>query len=153
MAARFKILIVGRSKSRWANDAVQDYTKRLRRHGGVEEAFVKTEPFRGDASVVREAEGERIHRAAGSGVLIVLDERGKRLDSHAFANLVDRCRQQGQVTFAIGGAYGHSENTRAAADHVVRLSDLVVNHELARVMLYEQLYRAMTLLSGAPYHH
>jgi len=153
MAGRFKVLIVGRSKNRWANDAVDDYTKRLRRHGGVEEHAVKVEAYRGDASQVREAEGQRIRRATGTGILIVLDERGERLDSHAFAGLVDRSRQRGQVVFAIGGAYGHCEQTRDAAHHIVRLSDLVVNHEIARVILYEQLYRAMTLLSGAPYHH
>ena len=153
MADRFKVVIVGRSKSKWANAAVDDYTKRLRRHGGVTETAVKVETFKGDVDHVKTAEGARITKAAGSGVLIVLDERGERLDSKAFAKLVDRSRQKGTVVFALGGAYGHSAATRKAADHVVRLSDLVVNHEVARVMLYEQLYRAMTLLAGAPYHH
>jgi 23S rRNA (pseudouridine1915-N3)-methyltransferase len=153
MADRFKVVIVGRSKSKWANTAVDDYSRRLRRHGGVTETAGKVETFRGDAEHVKNTEGERIRKVVGSGVLIVLDERGDRLDSRAFAALVDRSRQQGTVVFALGGAYGHSEDTRKAADHVVRLSDLVVNHEVARVILYEQLYRAMTLLSGVPYHH
>jgi len=153
MADRFKVVIVGRSKNKWANAAVEDYTKRLRRHGGVSETAVKVEPFKGDVDHVRRAEGERIRKTAGSGVLIVLDERGERLDSRAFSKLVDKCRQKGTVVLALGGAYGHSDDTRKAADRVVRLSDMVVNHEVARVMLYEQLYRAMTLLSGAPYHH
>jgi 23S rRNA (pseudouridine1915-N3)-methyltransferase len=153
MAARFKIIIVGRSKNRWANAAVDDYAQRLRRHGRVEEVAVKTEVFRGDVDAVRDAEGSRLRRASGTGVLIVIDERGEPLDSHAFSSLVDQSRQRGQVVFALGGAYGHSEETRRAAHRVVRLSDLVLNHEVARVLLYEQLYRAMTLLTGAPYHH
>ncbi len=115
---------------------------------------MKVETFRGDAEHVKAAEGERIQKAAGSSaMLIVLDERGERLDSKAFAALIDKSRQQGTVVFALGGAYGHSAATRQTARHVVRLSDLVVNHEVARVMLYEQLYRAMMMLSGAPYHH
>ncbi len=89
MAARFKVLIVGRSKSRWANAAVDDYAQRLRRHGGVEETAVKTQVFRGDVEAVRHAEGSRLQRASGTGILIVIDERGERLDSRAFATLVD----------------------------------------------------------------
>lgn len=114
---------------------------------------MKTQVFRGDVEAVRHAEGSRLQRASGTGILIVIDERGERLDSRAFATLVDQSRQRGQVVFALGGAYGHSEETRRAAHRVVRLSDLVLNHEIARVLLYEQLYRAMTLLTGAPYHH
>lgn len=131
-----------------------DYTRRLRRHGGVEEEAVKAEPFRGDAQAVRGAEGARLLARVGPrDQLVVLDERGDRLDSAGFATLVDEGRQRGQVVFALGGAYGHAPASREAAWRVVRLSDLVLNHELARVVLYEQLYRAMTLLSGAPYHH
>ncbi len=152
--ARFVVLVVGDGRVRWANEAVADYTRRLRRHGGVEERSVRAEPFRGDAGAVQRAEGARLVRAARRAArLVVLDERGERLDSHRFAELVDRGRQSGPLAFALGGAYGHAPATRDAAWRVVRLSDLVLNHEVARVVLYEQLYRAMTLLSGGPYHH
>lgn len=147
-------MIVGKPKVRWAQTAVDDYAKRLRRHGGVDELVVKPETFRGNEAAVRAAEGERLrHAAAKAGRLVVLDERGTALDTPAFAGLVDEGRQAGTLMFAIGGAYGHAPLTREAAWRVVRLSDLVLNHELARVVLYEQLYRAMTLISGAPYHH
>lgn len=153
MAARFQVLIVGKPKAPWAQEAVDDYTKRLRRHGGVAEKAVKPEVFRGDEDAVRAAEGERLRARASKATLVVLDERGDSLDSHAFADLVDQGRQQGTLVFAIGGAYGHDPATRDAAWRVIRLSEMVLNHEVARVVLYEQLYRAMTLLSGAPYHH
>ena len=145
---------MGRSRVGWANDAVGDYTKRLRRYGGVVEREVRAEAFRGHEEAVRAAEAERLcaHLPARS-VLVVLDERGTRCTSEAFAALIDEGRQQGTVVFAIGGPYGHGASAREAAWRVVRLSDLVLNHELARVVLYEQLYRAMTLLEGAPYHH
>lgn len=154
MSARYRVLVVGRNRCEWAETAVEDYTRRLRRHGGVVEEEVRAEPFRGVVDDVRHAEAERIVARVGPrDRLVALDERGERLDSHAFAELVDRGRQQGAVVFAIGGPYGHGEAAREAAWRTVRLSDLVLNHELARVVLYEQLYRALTLLEGVPYHH
>jgi len=148
------VLVVGRARCDWAQTAADDYTKRLRRYGGVEEDEIRNEPFRGDIDAVRNAEAERIVARVGPrDRLVALDERGERLDSHAFATLVDQGRQQGTVLFAIGGPYGHGAPVRTRAWRTVRLSDLVLNHELARVVLYEQLYRALTLLEGAPYHH
>lgn len=152
MGDRFHVLVVGRPKSKWAQQAVDDYTKRLRRLGGVAERVVRTERFTGDVEAVRRGEGERL-RAAVRGSLVCLDERGDDLDTEAFAAAVDGLRQRGPVTFALGGAYGHDPQTRKEAARTVRLSSLVLNHELARVVLYEQLYRSLTLLEGFPYHH
>jgi 23S rRNA (pseudouridine1915-N3)-methyltransferase len=133
---------------------VAEWTKRLRRSGGLAEEDVKNEPFRGDADAVRRAEGERLLARVGPREkLVVLDERGERLDTAAFAAMVDAGRQQGTVVFAIGGPMGHDPRVRDAAWKVVRLSDLVLNHAVARVVLIEQIYRAMTLIEGTPYHH
>lgn len=152
MSARFRVVVVGKPRAKWAQAAVDDYTKRLRRLGGVEEAVVRHERFTGDVDAVRAAEAQRIGTAA-RGRLVCLDERGERLDTDAFTTLVDEGRQRGTLSFALGGAYGHDPSTREAAWRTVRLSDLVLNHELARVVLYEQLYRAMTRIQGLPYHH
>lgn len=145
-------MVVGRPKVRWAQAAVDDYSKRIRRLGGVCEHGVRAERFTGQVEPVRDAEGARI-LAAASGSLICLDERGDALDSEGFAALLDRTRQLGSVSFAIGGAYGHAPAVRDAAHATVRLSSMVLNHELARVVLYEQLYRGLTILEGIPYHH
>lgn len=154
MAARFVVLTVGKSRASWAQEAVDDYTRRLKRHGGVTEKSVRAETFRGDVDAVRAAEGERLRHAAKKAArLVVLDERGESPDTDAFTELVDHGRQAGTLAFALGGAYGHDPATRDAAWRVVRLSELVLNHEVARVVLYEQLYRAMMQLTGAPYHH
>ncbi len=154
MSARFRVLVVGRSRCAWADQAVDDWTRRLRRYGGVEEHAVKPERFRGDVDAVRDAEARHLlERVGPRDRLVVLDERGERLDSHAFAALVDEGRQAGTVVFALGGPYGHGAAARDAAWRSVRLSEFVLNHEVARVVLYEQLYRALTLLEGAPYHH
>lgn len=154
MSARFRVLTVGRSRCEWADLAVADYTQRIRRLGGVSEEEVRAETFRGDVDRVRSVEGERLLSAISPKErLIALDERGERLDTHAFAALIDQARQQGPVTFGIGGPYGHDPTVRTRAWRTIRLSDLVLNHQLARVILYEQLYRALTLLEGIPYHH
>jgi len=152
VSARFRVLIVGKPKARWARDAVDDYARRIARLGGVDERVVKAERFTGDIAAVRAAEGERV-RGAVKGRLVCLDERGDRLSTETFAAMIDDGRQRGPLCFAIGGAYGHDAATRASAWRTVRLSDLVLNHELARVILYEQLYRALTLIEGLPYHH
>lgn len=154
MSARFRVIVVGRGRCGWADEAVADYTRRIARLGGVSEEDVKAEPFRGDVERVRTAEGERVLARVGPrDKLVVLDERGDRLDSAAFAGLVEQGRQHGALAFAIGGPYGHAEAVRDQAWRVIRLSDLVLNHHLARVVLYEQLYRALTLVEGIPYHH
>ena len=150
------VLTVGRGGCDWADTAVADYTRRLRRHGGITEEHVKAEKFRGDVDAVREAESARILDAIGSrDQLIALDERGKGLSSEAFAKLLHRARisSVNKLVFAIGGAYGHDAALRRRADKVLRLSPMVLNHEVARVVLYEQIYRGMAILSGSPYHH
>ncbi|MCA9569125.1 MAG: 23S rRNA (pseudouridine(1915)-N(3))-methyltransferase RlmH, partial [Myxococcales bacterium] len=114
----------------------------------------KPEKFRGDVDAVRSAEGERLKKILSPREqLVALDERGERLDSHAFAAMLESLTLEGTVTFLIGGAYGLDPSVRKAASRTVKLSDAVLNHEVARVVLFEQLYRAVTLLEGIPYHH
>ena len=145
---------MGRSRCEWANEAVSDYTRRLRRYGGVSETSVRPEPFRGNEDAVRTAEaGRLLGNLPARCRLVTLDERGERLTSEGFSELVDEARQHGTVVFALGGPYGHGAAARQAAWRTLRLSEFVLNHEVARVVLYEQLYRALTLLEGAPYHH
>ena len=155
MSSRFVLLTVGRSRSSWANTAVEEWSVRLKRAGGFAEESVKAEVFRDDVDAVRNAEAARLLDKVGPrDRLVVLDERGDRLDTRGFAALVDSGRQAGgRLVFAIGGPYGHGDAVRKAAFKVVRLSDLVLNHEVARVVLVEQLYRAITLIEGGPYHH
>jgi 23S rRNA (pseudouridine1915-N3)-methyltransferase len=154
VAERFAVLVVGRGACPWADEAVRDWTQRIRRAGGVDQIEVPAEPFRGDVEAVRLRESQRVLAKVGPrDKLVVLDERGDGVDSAGFAALVDQGMQRGRVLFALGGPYGHHEATRAAAWRVVRLSELVLNHEVARVVLYEQLYRALSILAGSPYHH
>lgn len=146
--------VAGKGRCAWADDAVLDYGRRVQRLGGFDEQLVKPELFRGDVEAVRAAEASRVLQRVGPrDVLIALDERGEALATEGFAERLDRWRQEGTVVFAIGGPYGHGAAVRAQSRASVRLSSMVLNHELARVVLVEQLYRALTVLEGVPYHH
>ena len=151
---KFRVLIVGRSRCDWANTAVDDYTKRIRKLGGVTQDHVRLATFHGDVEAVRNEEAKRLLKLVRpTDYVIALDERGSSIDTAQFSRVIDKGRQRAQVVFVIGGAYGLGPDVRARADQVVRLSDFVLNHEVARVVLYEQLYRALTLLNNIPYHH
>jgi 23S rRNA (pseudouridine1915-N3)-methyltransferase len=121
------------------------------------EICLAPEPFRGDVDAVRAAEGQRIRSMLKDGdKLVVLDERGALPRTEELADWVRGAEREStrRLVFAIGGPYGHDPTLRAEAWRVLALSRMVINHELARVLIAEQLYRVSTLLwGGAPYHH
>ncbi len=144
---KWQIICVGKPALSWAKAGFEDYQSRLRRSASL------------DFTVLREggAEAETSRKmlaASEDSIRIVLDERGKQLSSKAFAAWIDRHQQAGtkRISFLIGGANGHSEEVRSAAHEVWSLSAMTLQHELALVVLMEQLYRAYSILNGAPYH-
>ena len=153
---RALLLRVGKGRTRWADEGFADYARRMRTLP-LEEECLRTAPFRGDIDAVRRAEGEQIRAALRSDDrLIVLDERGELPTTEALAEWVREAERLStrRLVFAIGGPYGHDPALRGEAWRVLALSRLVLNHELARVLLAEQLYRVSTLLwGGPPYHH
>jgi 23S rRNA (pseudouridine1915-N3)-methyltransferase len=106
------------------------------------------------ATGVRSREGERLlERVPSTARLVACDERGDRLTSAQFATLVGEARDRAQdLAFMIGGAYGLSDAVRARADRALQLAPWTLPHELARLVLAEQIYRAGTLVRGEPYH-
>lgn len=103
---------------------------------------------------VDEEAAKLLERTASDDFRIVLDEAGKAMTSRAFANALQGARDRGvrRATFLIGGADGHGAAAKDAADLVLSLSAMTLPHGLARVVLVEQIYRAVTLISGHPYH-
>ena len=147
---------VGKGRVQWAEAGSAEYTRRLPAHLGYRDIQLKPEAYRGDKVAVRDAEAQSILASIKSGDrLIALDERGVDLTSEAFASLIDSAAQLGtkRLVFAIGGPYGHGAAVRTEAWKTVRLSKMVLNHSMARMLLSEQLYRASTLLWGGQYHH
>ena len=108
----------------------------------------------GSAAARKAEEAKAIRAALPEGMLIMLDERGKSVSSEAFASQLGRWRDDGRqaVGFVIGGADGIDPDFVKSADLVLSFSPMVWPHQLVRIMLAEQLYRATTILSGHPYH-
>jgi len=107
--------------------------------------------FRTELALLDSLDRERIRTAP---LFVLLDERGRTMSSEGFAQWFGRERDQGRqlIVFAIGPADGWSEEARRRAGLVLSLGPMTLAHELARVVLCEQIYRALTLLAGHPYH-
>jgi 23S rRNA (pseudouridine1915-N3)-methyltransferase len=134
---------------------VAEYAKRISRYLPLVLDELKDEK---DATqeAGRRREGERLLKQVPSqAVLVVLDERGEQLDSRQFAAYIEKQRDSGtfEIAFAIGGAYGLSEDVRKRAGKVLALSAMTFTHQMVRPFLLEQIYRAMTILNNEPYHH
>lgn len=129
-------------RTAWADDAAADYGRRIARYFPFEELLLKP------------AEAGRL-AVPSRGRLVAMDERGEELTSEGLAALLELCARDGVTTlcFALGGAHGHEPAVRDAAWKTIRLSRMVLNHAVARVVLLEQLYRACTIRAGEPYHH
>ena len=152
---RVLVARVGKGRNRWADAAVADYARRFRQLR-FEEQRIRPAAFRGDVDAVRAEEGQRLLALVGVGErLVALDERGEMPTSEGFASWVAGAAQEGcpGLVFAIGGPYGHDPMVRKQAWKVLALGRMVTNHELARVVLVEQLYRASTITWGGSYHH
>lgn len=157
---RLVIAAVGRLKSGPEADLVREYAARIKASGrglGIADfSLLEVEAPRGLDGAVRTArEGELLAAAAPSSARrIVLDERGQSLSSEAFAKLIAGWRDQGApaACFFIGGADGLSPSIRDSADATLAFGRATWPHMLVRAMLCEQIYRAMTILAGHPYH-
>lgn len=145
-----KVLIIspGKRHDAVAAEGITEYQKRLEKRLPIEWAF--------PAIGTKEVEGEKILKLIKKeDAVVLLDERGRDLDTPGFAKLIDRSMQEGvkRLVFVIGGAHGVSGEVAARANSTLKLSSLVFPHMLARLILAEQLYRAVSIIDGGKYHH
>ena len=152
---KLKLLSVAKGKTAWADEAAKDYLRRIKRYGPFEEERIKPSSGQGAARCRLDEAGKVLRQIGPRDRLILLDERGKNLSSKEWAVLLEEARNAGvgNLVFCIGGPFGHDPSLRERADRCVCLSPLVLNHQVARVVVLEQLYRAWTILRGEPYHH
>ena len=146
-------MAVGRPPAGPLRDAIEDYEQRASRYWPLESIEVRAESARSRSAVdVRRLEGERLLDKV-AGMLIALDEKGKTFSSEKFAQwMVSRREHAEDTTFVIGGAYGLDEAVRKRATMLLSLSPWTLQHEMARLLLAEQLFRAGTIHRGEPYH-
>jgi len=141
------ILAAGKPALAYAKDGIEEYLKRLKRYGQASLEFVKA----GGSEEV----SQRLLERSESMFRVALDERGERLTTAELAKRFEALEHRGDVktvAFLIGASDGHTPELRQKADLVLSLSSLTLQHELALVVLLEQLYRVASMRAGSPYH-
>lgn len=154
---KISVFNVGKVRQSFIKDGEQEYLKRLQSTPlalSLVELGLDAPDSLTPAEVQEREATELLKRLETFDYVVVLDERGKRLSSKGFAALIDKQLVSGtrSIAFAIGGAFGFSEKVRQRASYVLSLSDMTFPHQLSRLVLVEQIYRAYTLLQGIAYH-
>ncbi len=152
---RFHVVVVGRVRDPGLRAACDEYVARARRYIKLDIHEVRGGGRQGkDPESILCDEGTALLRAVPSTTrLMALARDGRAYDSRAFADRLDRWRQEARdVAFVIGGAYGLHESVRRRSEESLRLSDMTLPHEVARLVLLEQIYRGYSILKGEPYH-
>lgn len=143
---KIRVVVAGKPRLAYAKTGLEEYSKRLAKSGRFELVVVREGK--------QEEEGRRLLDASAGFIRVALDERGQAAGTLELARKLGRWEMQGEkgVAFLIGGAEGHAGLLRERADWLFRLSSLTLQHELALLVLLEQLYRVETIKRGEPYH-
>ena len=155
---KLSIICMGKTRERFVQEGITKYLRFLKPYADVEIRELKEEKIQDlkDAPVVRKKEAEKIFKAVRAGALLVaLDERGQEFTSLDFARFMNSALENGvrEMAFVLGGAMGLDEAVTGKADKVIAMSRWTLTHEMARLVLLEQLYRAFTIITGKTYHY
>ena len=145
---KIKLVWVGKTKERFIDEGIKKYVTLLKPYADVSVVEIRDEKGK-DVDRMVEREGDRILKLQIPYVL--LDEKGKDYTSREFSDFLGK--RASSLSFVVGGPYGVSEIVRGAARHIISLSKMTLTHEMARLLLVEQLYRAFTIIRGRGYHH
>ncbi len=157
---KIDILAVGKTKEKYYRDAADEYLKRLSRYAKVTVTEVKDEKTVEGASetengIVKKTEADRLLRLMDDkAVIIALCIEGKQLPSGKFAAMIENFENEGKshLQFVIGGSLGLDDSIKDKADIKLSFSEMTFPHQLARVVLLEQIYRAYRIKNNEPYH-
>lgn len=153
---KIRIIAIGKDKDRFITDGCSHYCKLLSRYAAVDIRILPS--LRSSSSLtprqIKAREAERFVKELGSGYLVALGDSGRGVNSSDFAHLLQKSlvRAAGPITFLIGGSHGLDAKIMKRADMVLSLSRMTFSHQLVRLILLEQLYRALSILHGGPYH-
>ena len=152
---RLVVAVVGKARNPALGEVIRDYETRAARYWPLDVHEVREERASGNAiERVRDKEGERLAERIPDGAQTIACEQGGRtLDSTQFAELLKRAREDDRdIAFLIGGAFGLTSGVSARAVFKLALAPWTLPHEIARLVLVEQIYRAGTIVRGEPYH-
>ncbi|MCM1110445.1 MAG: 23S rRNA (pseudouridine(1915)-N(3))-methyltransferase RlmH [Clostridium sp.] len=155
---KISLVVVGRTQTDYISQGIGEYLRRLKHY--IQFEIIELPDLRRTRSLTeaqqKEKEGEQILQAlAPTDNVVLLDERGTQLTSRGFAEMLQQRMSAGlkRLVFVVGGPYGFSDAVYARADSKLSFSKMTFSHEMIRLFMVEQLYRAMTILRGEPYHH
>ncbi|MCI5680528.1 MAG: 23S rRNA (pseudouridine(1915)-N(3))-methyltransferase RlmH [Bacteroidales bacterium] len=154
---KITLLVVGKTTDPQLQALIEEYQQRLKHYISFDIQVIPE--LKNAKSLTQEqqktTEGEMILRAVGASAdLVLLDEHGTEYRSIEFANYLQKKMSSGRdMILAVGGPYGFSESVYARANGKISLSRMTFSHQMIRLLFVEQIYRAMTILRGEPYHH
>jgi 23S rRNA (pseudouridine1915-N3)-methyltransferase len=153
-----ELWLIGKTSYKFVEEGMDLYEKRIKRYLPFETVTINPPKNAAamNADILKAKEGELVlQKLKPTDYLVLLDERGKQFSSEAFAKHLEKGLNKSHTKFImlIGGAYGFSDEVYARANEKISLSLMTVSHQLVRVILLEQFYRALSILNNEPYHH
>ena len=150
---KINVIAIGKVKERYFSDAVAEYVKRCSRFCEVRITELPDAPQGKTCEEQKRIESAQLLDKA-KGYIIAMDGRGEQLTSEELASLISARGLDGtkEISFLIGGSHGHTDELRARADKVISFGKITLPHQLFRVILAEQIYRALTINAGTPYN-
>ncbi len=152
----FKLIGIGRTKNAFIKDGMDFYSGRINKFYRFNEDYLQVKHKSEDAKQIQKEEAIQLQKYLDApGLNILLDEKGKTMDTIQFSNYLQNHMNQSHkaIKFFIGGAYGFDASIRQSVPLKIRLSDMTFSHQIIRLIFAEQLYRAITVMHGHPYHN
>jgi 23S rRNA (pseudouridine1915-N3)-methyltransferase len=155
---KIKLVVVGKTDDKYITEGIKKYFNRLRHYITFE--YSELPDIKNSKNLSQDQqkkqEGEMLLKQLQAGDFVVLlDEKGKTSTSREFASYIEKKMISGtkRVVFIVGGPYGFSDETYSKANDKISLSKMTFSHQLVRLIFFEQIYRAMTIIRNEPYHH
>lgn len=152
---KHEILMLGKTKDSFITKGIEEFEKRLRRYTSIVLKNIKNKSFSGSEEAIRESEGDLLVKNIPQGKYCVcLDSKGCHYTSRGFAQHITDWEKRNirDVVYVIGGPYGLSKKVISRSDELLSLSKMTFTHDMIRLFLLEQLYRAYTIKAGEKYH-
>jgi len=150
---KVNIIAVGSIKENFYTEAISEYSKRMSRYAQVNIIEVQEDAQEKSISKKIDKESEKLDKVL-RGYVILLDRQGELISSEKLAETIDKCQTEGvsEISFIIGGSNGVNEALKSRANKVISFGKITFPHQLFRVVLMEQIYRAFTINNNLPYH-
>jgi len=153
---RIKLIVTGKSRQNFIKEGLDEYVKRMGKDVGFQLITLPDVKVKGSETRVKQKEGEaQLGKITDRDYVVLFDENGTTLNSMELAAFIDKhgVSSSLDICFIIGGAYGFDQIIYDRSNYAISLSKMTFSHQMVRLFVIEQLYRAFTIIKGEPYHH